>query len=84
MKCFSFKYQGLFLKDAIRKIQPHAFHRGQPRLNGEQIIIPGWPFVAQPALDYWKNQVLLLPFKKSCSELPKEFTARAFQHIEIA
>ena len=84
MKCLAFNNRRFLPDDSVSEVQADAFHCGQPRLNGEEIIISGRSFVAQATLDYGKEQVLLLPCEKRCSKLPKEFSASSFQDVEIA
>src|SRR5882672_10484910 len=76
VKGFGFEKKELLVENSIGEVQANAIYRDQPRLNGEDIIIPRGCFVAQPALDDGKNQVLLLQFEKGCAEMPKEFSTR--------
>ena len=83
VKRFAFEKKGLFIEDSIGEVEANAVQGSEPCFDGEKVIISRGGFVAQPALDNGKNQVLPLPFEKGFAEMPKEFAASSFQDIEI-
>ena len=78
MKCLAFNNRRFLPDDSVSEVQADAFHCGQPRLNGEEIIISGRSFVAQATLDYGEEQVLLLPCEKRCSKAAERILRERF------
>lgn len=83
MKSFAFEEEVLLVENSVGEVEANPLERGQPDLDGQQIVIASRRFIAQPAFDDGKNHILLLPFEKCCSKLSKEFSARGFQDVQV-
>lgn len=83
MKGFGVEERVLFLENTIGEVEANTLYGCQPGFDNEQVVISGGGFVAEPAFDHWENDVLFLPFEKSCAELTKEFAASGFEEVEV-
>lgn len=83
MKGFGFEDQVLLVENSIGKVQANAFERGNPSFDAEEVVIARGGFVSKAALDHGKYEIFILQCKKCLAELPKEFSASSFEHVEV-
>ena len=72
------------VEDAIGEIEADALGFGEPKVDGEEVVVAGGGFVLEVGFDDGKGDLALLPLEKSGAEVTEEFAAGGFEEVEVA